>query len=516
MGIMFFEDLLADLPAPRDDEPPSLRDDIADELADHLHCALRRELLKDGDAVAAEERVIDRFGNPKKLARRLWWQAMWSRIMGQRILSGLQWMLTLAAVVLAGLVFRQQSELITEIRTARETDAKNYQVISEVMQRLQQQSGPSAHQEVGQYEPGDSSQGSAGPGYYQPENADGGSYYPGNSEGEQRETASNASLLTIKLVQEAEDGPPVTALELALEGRHGRVAATGPLSEPVTVTRMVDGKEISEVVARATGAYLFQVQEPGRYQLITYLSDGQFSEQSVLIRPNEKREMTVICPKPREQVLVALTAPPLPQALQSLQCELEIVLNDQSTTLDGVEWNATSPNCQRVKFDPQGGPVVEIQNQANGEAIDLRRSKPEERAVVLLSGPVQYSYHLAPRGNVATNVAVWPGQGELLTKVIVPGEYHWELELAEELLAEAKKRFVHDDSPKTPTETSDSVAVHDDQPAVLSVKLVQGEEGGPPVLQGDGRVAVGAVLQRAAGGNPSVSAAIQPGRNSLR
>ena len=37
------EDLTASLPPERDDEPVSLRQDILDELNDHLQCAVRRE-----------------------------------------------------------------------------------------------------------------------------------------------------------------------------------------------------------------------------------------------------------------------------------------------------------------------------------------------------------------------------------------------------------------------------------------------------------------------------------------
>lgn len=46
---MYDDDLLAELPPLRDDEPSSLRDDIAAELADHLACAYRRELLTTSD-----------------------------------------------------------------------------------------------------------------------------------------------------------------------------------------------------------------------------------------------------------------------------------------------------------------------------------------------------------------------------------------------------------------------------------------------------------------------------------
>src|SRR5262245_29869859 len=97
---MTFSDLTADLPAPREDEPSTLRRDIADELADHLACAVRREQLRDGGVrwvelgarphpgplpegewacpggmkeSGVEERVLARFGDPRAVARKLWW-----------------------------------------------------------------------------------------------------------------------------------------------------------------------------------------------------------------------------------------------------------------------------------------------------------------------------------------------------------------------------------------------------------------------------------------------------------
>ena len=44
-----FEALSSELPAPRDDEPARLRQDILDELADHLACSYNRELLRGAD-----------------------------------------------------------------------------------------------------------------------------------------------------------------------------------------------------------------------------------------------------------------------------------------------------------------------------------------------------------------------------------------------------------------------------------------------------------------------------------
>lgn len=63
----FRDGLSAELPAPRDDEPGGLRDDILDELADHLACAYRRELLRGADTATARQCVLERFGDPAAL-----------------------------------------------------------------------------------------------------------------------------------------------------------------------------------------------------------------------------------------------------------------------------------------------------------------------------------------------------------------------------------------------------------------------------------------------------------------
>ena len=77
------------LPPLRDDEPATLRQNIVDEILDHMHVSLRRELLVNGgDESGARQRVLDKFGNPQEIARRLWFQAMRSRIMTQRIAIG--------------------------------------------------------------------------------------------------------------------------------------------------------------------------------------------------------------------------------------------------------------------------------------------------------------------------------------------------------------------------------------------------------------------------------------------
>ncbi len=84
---MDWSELLAGaFPAPRDDEPTSLRRDIADELADHLQSALQRQLVTTPDANQARAKVLDRFGDPQEIARQLWLDALKEKTMSQRVM----------------------------------------------------------------------------------------------------------------------------------------------------------------------------------------------------------------------------------------------------------------------------------------------------------------------------------------------------------------------------------------------------------------------------------------------
>ncbi len=116
-------DLLADLPDPRDDEPSSLRSDIAEELTDHLVCSVRREMVKRADEPTAWERALKRFGDPRQIARKLWWLAMRRRIMNQRLMLGMQGAMLVAVIAVAAAMIQmsnaqqrqmaQQQEVLT-------------------------------------------------------------------------------------------------------------------------------------------------------------------------------------------------------------------------------------------------------------------------------------------------------------------------------------------------------------------------------------------------------------------
>jgi hypothetical protein len=104
------EILAGAFPAPRDDEPSSLRKDIADELADHLQSALQRQLLTTPDANRARAQVLDRFGDPQRIARQLWFDALKEKIVSQRmmlVLTALMAVICVAAIVAIWFVVEQ-------------------------------------------------------------------------------------------------------------------------------------------------------------------------------------------------------------------------------------------------------------------------------------------------------------------------------------------------------------------------------------------------------------------------
>ncbi len=70
-------------------EPATLRNDILDELADHLALAAERE-RRTGieDEKTVWKRVVERFGDPNRVARQLWWDAMREQIMREWIHTG--------------------------------------------------------------------------------------------------------------------------------------------------------------------------------------------------------------------------------------------------------------------------------------------------------------------------------------------------------------------------------------------------------------------------------------------
>ncbi len=134
------EDILSDLPAPNSEEPMSLRQDIADELKDHLQCSAHREALSPSDPETVEQRVIARFGNPKRIARQLWFEAMKEKLMMQKVTLALVSLVAVASIAACGLMWAMaqgfQSTSAELLMQSREANAELLKQNQEMMQRL--------------------------------------------------------------------------------------------------------------------------------------------------------------------------------------------------------------------------------------------------------------------------------------------------------------------------------------------------------------------------------------------
>ena len=143
-----FDESAAQFPAPRGEEPANLRRDIVAELADHLTCARRREQLAEGPQTeeAVRGRVLDRFGDPAAVARKLWLDWMWEKVMSQRILVGVCVLMAVMSCVALGLAWAslsRQQEMMAAWQSTSETQMREQQ---KLLERLLEQSEKAAAQ----------------------------------------------------------------------------------------------------------------------------------------------------------------------------------------------------------------------------------------------------------------------------------------------------------------------------------------------------------------------------------
>ncbi|MBW3543282.1 MAG: hypothetical protein KY476_23755, partial [Planctomycetes bacterium] len=136
------EELAADLPEPRPSDPSALRDDILDELSDHLTCAAERERLRGGDDANVAARVRARFGDPARIALQLWLDALKERLMAQRITTVFAVVLATAAAIACGLLWSAVRDTRTSLTAAldqnREAAARNAESNAALLARIEE------------------------------------------------------------------------------------------------------------------------------------------------------------------------------------------------------------------------------------------------------------------------------------------------------------------------------------------------------------------------------------------
>jgi hypothetical protein len=229
------ETLSAQLPPIRQDEPARLRQDILDELSDHLVCAYNREILRGVESSVAHRRVLEQFGDPAALARRLWLDAMKGKIMTQRVVIGTCVLVTAASLALVGFVWQQARQMVA-IQTA-ESRAREQQVLEQLR---------------------------------------------AVSEAIQHPRSPDWNPVRVKLTEETPDGPPVAGATIGLTRSFE--------NPPNTIQKVTDAAGLADFGLLNPGSYTFQIFKRS--------DDWSLRHTSALnVQPGTDVTKSVICPK---------------------------------------------------------------------------------------------------------------------------------------------------------------------------------------------------------------------------
>jgi hypothetical protein len=273
----FRDTLSAGLPAPRDDEPAAVRDDIVDELADHLACAYNRELLHGADAAEARRRVFERFGDPAAVARRLWFDAMRGKIMLQRVLLAtclVCVVVSLASLSLAGAMWIQGNR----DRALREAERAEIEALRALALK-------SAQAQAGQQE----------------------LVKELRTISEQFQSARSLDWVPVsfQLTEETPDGPPAVGFAVTLSEATGTQTqamggGSGGMGGGLGGMGRAAGSAASPHVSDRAGNVDLGLVRPGEYQFsISKSWDGCSATTAgrLVVAPGSRVRMTRVCPR---------------------------------------------------------------------------------------------------------------------------------------------------------------------------------------------------------------------------
>jgi hypothetical protein len=244
-----FDEHAAHLPPPRADEPANLRREIIDELSDHLTCARKREQLAGGPQTeeAIQHRVLNRFGDPAAVARKLWLDWMWEKIMTQRILTGVCILLTLVtctALAFAWVSINRQQDLMADLQLTSQTQLQEQQKQFErLLVAAQSNKAPSDWNPV-----------------------------------------------ELRFVKGKEDGPPAEGIRVTVAIR-ARETGIPPM----------------EAVSNEEGVVRFPRVRYGTYRVTVRNAADESLDTDVTLQPGEGLRRTIVCPDPLAET-VKLTA----------------------------------------------------------------------------------------------------------------------------------------------------------------------------------------------------------------
>ncbi len=237
---------------------PGLRQEIVDELADHLACSYNRELLRGTNPDEAQTRVIERFGDPAAVACRLWLDAMRGKIMARRVVLATCLVVTLASLSVAGAMWRQSAQAQRESACAVAEAIRLMTDQNEKAQASQQALLKQLHE---------------------------------MSETIQSTKSLDWNPVTFKVTEETAEGTPVAGVSISLNERHVGAGGGGGLgSGNELATRVTDRSGIADFGVLHPGDYGFQVIRT--WDQGSVITSGQFK-----IEPGSRIDRRVVCPR---------------------------------------------------------------------------------------------------------------------------------------------------------------------------------------------------------------------------
>lgn len=284
-------DISAELP-PTGDEPSSLRRDICDELADHLTCAADRESAEEEDEERIRERVLERFGNPARIARQLWFDAIKGKLMLQKFATGFAAVAAVAAI--AGCVIlwvavasgrEAVNQALEEQRRDREQNAKANAALLAKLEKLAE-------------------------------------------EAKQPAKSMEWNPLKFKLLLGEEGNEPAVGYQAWLDGRPygGEKESTIQLQRKSNENGMVD----------------FGLVRPGAY-FVTVATPSNFKRQiHVTVTPGQVAAITVRCPREQPVKTNVKLQVDLPKDLLDRKVAVLIELFRPRLTVGSTSWSSTS------------------------------------------------------------------------------------------------------------------------------------------------------------------------------
>jgi hypothetical protein len=334
----------AELPPRRDDEPAGLRQDILDELADHLGCAYHRELLRGADAGAARRRVLDRFGDPAAVARRLWLDAMKGKIMAQRVLIASCLVVTLASLSLAGMMWQQSIHAQQASRLA--TD-KAQAIQQEMLNQLREMS------EV------------------------------------VRSTRSlDWNPVKFQLTEEMPDGPPAVGVLITLNVRDRQIRGFGAGEFWQAGPRRQAALQPTQRLTDASGVADFGVVHPDDYvfEIVKSWDQGTVSTSGeVHVEPGSQITKRMVCPKTPPERVPVLVRWTWPADLEQEKLVLYASFALAPILREGVPWilsderpPKSSPELGRRAIIPMSLRMPPLRSVLCGPARSMAQVLPSE------------------------------------------------------------------------------------------------------------------------------------------